>query len=139
MKATQFREYGGPDVLELVETGEPHADPGEIRVAVRAAGINAMDWKIRGGYMREMMPVPLPAGSGMDAAGLLDEIGEGAVGVALGDAVFGTGTSTYAEYAVLADWARMPEGWTFILSEAPAAHEASQAGHVAGRTVIVID
>jgi NADPH:quinone reductase-like Zn-dependent oxidoreductase len=62
MKATQFKDYGDPDVLELVEIDEPHAGPGEIRVAVRAAGINAMDWKIRAGYLREMMPLPLPAG-----------------------------------------------------------------------------
>jgi NADPH:quinone reductase-like Zn-dependent oxidoreductase len=61
MKATQFKEYGEPDVLGLVEVDKPHAGPGEIRIAVRAVGVNAMDWKVRAGHMREMMPMPLPA------------------------------------------------------------------------------
>ena len=41
MKATRFAEYGAPEVLDLVEVGEPHAGPGQIRIAVRAAGVNA--------------------------------------------------------------------------------------------------
>jgi len=71
--------------------------PGEIRIAVRAVGVNAMDWKIRSGQMRDMMPLDLPAGIGLDAAGTVYEIGDGVDGVGLGDAVFGTGTNTYAE------------------------------------------
>lgn len=113
MKATQFNAYGEPSVLQLVEVDEPHAGPGEIRIAVRAAGVNAIDWKIRAGHLREMMPLSLPAGSGLDAAGIVDEIGDGVEGVALGDAVFGTGSNTYAEHAVLADWAPKPDGLSF--------------------------
>jgi NADPH:quinone reductase-like Zn-dependent oxidoreductase len=62
MKAIRFKDYGEPDVLDLVEFDEPHAGPGEIRVAVRAAGVNGIDWKVRAGHMREMMPLSLPAG-----------------------------------------------------------------------------
>jgi NADPH:quinone reductase-like Zn-dependent oxidoreductase len=58
-------------------------------------------------------PVELPAGVGQDAAGVVDEVGEGADGVAVGDRVFGEGTATYAEFAVLSAWALMPEGLTF--------------------------
>lgn len=47
MKAVQFARYGGPEVLELVEVDEPHAAPGQVRIAVHAAGVNGIDWKIR--------------------------------------------------------------------------------------------
>ncbi len=59
------------------------------------------------------MPLPLPAGTGMDAAGIVDEVGEGVSDVAKGDAVFGTGSSTFAEYAVLTSWAVKPEKLSF--------------------------
>lgn len=113
MKAVQFAEYGGPEVLEVVDVDEPHAPAGKVRIAVRAAGVNAMDWKIRSGYMKEMMPLTLPAGTGVDAAGVVDEVGDGVADVAVGDAVFGIGSATYAEYAVLSSWAVKPDQLSF--------------------------
>jgi len=80
---------------------------------VRAAGVNPVDWRIREGQMQKVNPVQLPAGVGQDASGVVDEAGEGVEGVEVGDHVFGRGASTYAEFAVLASWARMPEGLTF--------------------------
>lgn len=113
MKAIQFAEYGGPEVLQVVEVEEPHAGAGEVRIAVRAAGVNAFDWKVRAGYMREMMPLNLPAGTGLDAAGVVDEVGEGVSNVAVGDAVFGSGSATFAQYAVLSSWAVKPDELSF--------------------------
>ncbi|NEA40118.1 NADP-dependent oxidoreductase [Streptomyces sp. SID11385] len=113
MKKVSFAEFGGPDVLRLTEAEEPHAGPGQIRVAVRAAGVNPVDWRLREGQVLGAHPLELPAGVGLDAAGVVDEIGAGARGVALGDRVFGEGASTYAELAVLDAWAPMPEGLTF--------------------------
>ncbi|MGH3437925.1 MAG: NADP-dependent oxidoreductase [Sciscionella sp.] len=113
MKAAQFAEYGAPEVLRVVEVDEPHAGTGQVRVAVRAAGVNGMDWKIRAGYMSEQMPRTLPSGTGIDAAGVVDEVGEGVSNVAVGDAVFGSGSATYAEYAVLSSWAEKPAGLSF--------------------------
>ncbi|HEV7652589.1 MAG TPA: NADP-dependent oxidoreductase [Actinophytocola sp.] len=113
MKAVQFAEYGGPEVLKVVEVDEPHAGPGQVRVAVRAAGVNGIDWKIRAGYLSKMRPIPLPAGTGIDAAGIVDEVGDGVTGVTVGDAVFGSGEATYAEYATLSHWAAMPAGLSF--------------------------
>jgi len=77
MKAVQFAVYGGPEVLQLVEVDEPHAGAGRVRIAVRAAGVNGIDWKIRAGYMSAQMPLPLPSGTGIDAAGVVDEVGDG--------------------------------------------------------------
>ncbi|WPO70393.1 MULTISPECIES: NADP-dependent oxidoreductase [unclassified Streptomyces] len=113
MKRISFAEFGGPDVLRLVDAEEPHAGHGQIRVAVRAAGVNPVDWRIREGQILGAHPTELPAGVGLDAAGVVDEVGEGVEGVEAGDHVFGEGSSTYAEFAVLSAWARMPEGLTF--------------------------
>lgn len=117
MKAVQFDEYGDPDVLHVVEVDEPHAGPGQVRIKVAAAGVNAIDWKIRAGFMREMIPLDLPAGVGLDAAGVVDEVGDGVEGASVGDAVFGSGQATYAEYAVLNFWASRPD----VVSPAEAA------------------
>ncbi|MFD0555068.1 NADP-dependent oxidoreductase [Streptomyces rectiviolaceus] len=113
MKTVNFAEFGGPDVLQLIDAEEPHAGPGQIRIAVRAAGVNPVDWRIREGQVLGAHPIELPAGVGLDASGVVDEVGEGVEGVEVGDHVFGEGSSTYAEFAVLSAWARMPEGLTF--------------------------
>ncbi|MYR18870.1 NADP-dependent oxidoreductase [Streptomyces sp. SID6137] len=113
MKKVSFAEFGGPDVLRLTDAEEPHAGPGRIRIAVRAAGVNPVDWRIREGQKLGAHPTELPSGVGLDAAGVVDEVGEGVEGVEIGDHVFGEGSSTYAEFAVLSAWARMPEGLTF--------------------------
>ncbi|MEU1345809.1 NADP-dependent oxidoreductase [Streptomyces sp. NPDC005795] len=113
MRKVNFAEFGGPDVLRLIDAEEPHAGPGRIRVAVRAAGVNPVDWRVREGQVLGAHPIESPAGVGQDAAGVVDEVGEGVDGVEIGDHVFGEGSSTYAEFAVLSAWARMPEGLTF--------------------------
>ncbi|MDQ2851101.1 MAG: NADP-dependent oxidoreductase [Actinomycetota bacterium] len=118
MKAVQFSEYGGPEVLTVVQVAEPHAGGAQVRIAVRAAGVNAWDWKLRQGLMREQMPLDLPAGVGLDASGVVDEVGEGAHGVAVGDAVFGScpgvgGSGAYAQFAVLDHWVAKPARMAF--------------------------
>lgn len=113
MKKVSFAEFGGPDVLQLIDADEPHAGPGQIRIAVRAAGVNPVDWRIREGQILAAHPIALPSGVGLDASGVVDEVGAGVEGVQVGDRVFGEGASTYAELAVLSAWARMPETLTF--------------------------
>lgn len=113
MKAARFHKYGGPEVLKIEEVDVPTPGPGEVRIAVKAAGINPIDWKLRAGYMREMIPLSFPAGVGIDAAGVVDAIGEGVTGVFMGDAVFGKGHDTMAEYAILHEWAHKPDGLSF--------------------------
>lgn len=112
MKAVQFERYGGPEVLRLVDVDEPHAGPGQVRISVRAAGVNAVDWRLRSGMFAEGQPLTAPVGAGLDAAGVVDELGEGVTGVAVGDRVFGSGSGTYAERAVLDAWAAVPGGLT---------------------------
>ncbi len=114
MRAVQFNEYGGPEVLGVAEVDEPHAGEGQVRIAVRAAGVNALDWKVRRGFMKDQMPLALPSGVGLDASGVVDEVGEGAEGVAVGDEVFGSGPmGAYAQLALLDHWVAKPAEMSF--------------------------
>ncbi|MCI3928012.1 NADP-dependent oxidoreductase [Streptomyces sp. AN091965] len=143
MKRVSFAEFGGPDVLRLEDAEEPHAGPGQIRVAVRAAGVNPVDWRIREGQFQQVRPIELPAGVGQDAAGVVDEVGEGVDGVEVGDHVFGRGSGTYAELALLTAWAPLPEGLTFEEAAGyPSVVETAlriidQAGVRPGQTLLV--
>jgi NADPH:quinone reductase-like Zn-dependent oxidoreductase len=113
VKAVQFNEYGGPDVLRVVDVVEPHAGPGQVRIAVRAAGVNPSDWKRREGQYRDFEEVKFPSGVGVEAAGVVDEIGPGVSSVSVGDAVFGFGDATMARYAVLTHWVHKPDDLSF--------------------------
>lgn len=112
MRAVQFHEYGDPQVLRVEEAAEPHAGPGQVRVRVRAASVNAIDWKVRAGLLAEMMPTAFPAIPGADAAGTVDEVGEGVRDVRVGDEVFGLAQGGTAELAVLTAWAAAPASWS---------------------------
>src|SRR3954453_12632257 len=114
MKAVSFAQYGGPEVLEVTDVEEPDPGPGQLRIAVRAAGVNPIDWKVRSGAMSEFMPLDLPAIDGREAAGVVDAVGPDVQGVSLGDEVFGFATGgAAAEKAILAAWARKPENTSF--------------------------
>jgi len=113
MKAIQFSEYGGPEVLHVVEIDEPHAGPGQVRIAVRAAGVNPSDWKRRDGQYRDFEDVTFPSGLGVEGSGVVDEVGPGVSGISVGDAVFGFGESIMAQHAVLTHWAHKPDDLPF--------------------------
>lgn len=99
MRAVVVREQGGPEVLKLVERENPEPGEGQVRVDVRAAGVNFIDIYQRSGQY----PVETPFVMGMEGAGTVSALGPGVEGVAVGDAVAwamvpGTG---YAEQAVV--------------------------------------
>jgi NADPH:quinone reductase-like Zn-dependent oxidoreductase len=111
MRALQFTRHGPADLLHVAEVPEPHAGPGQIRIAVRASGVTPADAGLRAG--RFGAAVPLPHVPGVDAAGVVDEIGPGVTGVQLGDEVFGMVDlarlgGANADHAVLAGWAPKP-------------------------------
>ncbi|XVU30504.1 NADP-dependent oxidoreductase [Actinoplanes sp. CA-054009] len=141
MKAARFSRFGGPEVLEIAELPDPHAGPGEVRIAVRAAGVSLSDWKKRRGLMDPELPQTL----GYEAAGVVDEVGEGVTGVAIGDRVFGfcTDGAAQAELAVLTAWAPIPPALGFAEAAAlPAAIETAaraldQLGVEKGTTLLV--
>lgn len=85
MKAVQFHEVGGPEVLQLTEIDRPEPGAGQVRLRVAASAFSAADAGMRGGFLP--IPIELPHVPGYDASGTIDAIGEGVDGLNLGDAV----------------------------------------------------
>jgi NADPH:quinone reductase len=87
MRAVGLMVYGGPDVLQLVDVPEVHAGAGQVRVRVHAAAVNPTDTMARNGSRAEQQKVdPPPYVPGMDAAGIVDQVGPSvATGVKVGD------------------------------------------------------
>ena len=81
-------DFGGPEQLVLTEVPTPEPGPGEVRVAVRAIGVNPIDWKIYSGVMSRD-PRAL-GGIGFELAGVVDAVGEGVTGWSPGDEVIAT-------------------------------------------------
>jgi NADPH:quinone reductase-like Zn-dependent oxidoreductase len=127
MKAVTYTDYGDPEVLHVGEADEPHPGTGQIRIAVRAAGVNPIDWKARSGVTRQVMPVSFPAIDGREAAGVVDEVGTDVTDVAAGDEVFGFSVGgAAAEYAVLDAYAAKPASMSWEEAAAlPVAVETS--------------
>lgn len=143
MKAIEFNEYGGPDVLHVVDVEAPHPGPCEVRIRVRAAGVNPSDWKRREGQYRAFEDMHFPAGLGVEGAGIVDEIGPNVTNVAIGDMVFGFGQNMMAEQAVLTHWAMKPDNLSFEVAAClPVVSDTGtraldQVGVAKGQTLLV--
>lgn len=83
VRAIRFHRQGSPDVLQLDDVDSEDPGPGEVRLAVRAAGVNHLDVWVR----RELPRIPVPRIPGADAAGVIDAVGPGVQGLAIGDRV----------------------------------------------------
>lgn len=134
MRALQFTAYGGPEVLDWADAPDPHAGPGQVRIAVRAASVNPIDWKTFAGAMSGGEPITGTGYLGYDAAGVVDEAGEGVTGVSVGDAVLGCGRHTQAEYAVLDSWAVKPSSVDWAVAAA-----AGLVGETSERVLRLLD
>jgi NADPH:quinone reductase-like Zn-dependent oxidoreductase len=116
MRALQFDRFGSPDVLVLREVTTPEPGTGQIRIAVRACGLNPADWANVAGLFADRLPPP-PRGLGLEVSGVVDAVGQGVTGVEIGDRVFGPvpydgPTAGAAAYALMTSWARLPGGVT---------------------------
>ena len=103
MKAVRVHEFGGPEVLKLEEVPNPAAAPGQVVVGVKAIGVNPVDTYIRAGTYTFKPSVPYTPG--MDAAGVVEAVGQGVTRVREGDRVYVAGslTGTYAAKTVCAE------------------------------------
>jgi NADPH:quinone reductase-like Zn-dependent oxidoreductase len=137
--------YGGPEVLQVID--ETPAEPGEgqVRIAVRAAGVNPYDFKMYSGSIGDD-PAALPMRLGFEAAGVVDAVGPGVAGVAVGDEVIAHPVSgAYADYIiagadnVFAKPASLgwPEAAGLMLVGVTAAHALVATSVSAGDTVLV--
>jgi alcohol dehydrogenase len=107
MKSVQINRYGSSEAIEINQnTPSPKLSPGKVLVDIKAAGINPVDWKIREGYMKQMIPLQFPSTLGMDFSGIIKQVGEGVSSeYAQGDEVYGQasitndGSGAFAEMA----------------------------------------
>jgi NADPH:quinone reductase-like Zn-dependent oxidoreductase len=103
VKAVRFDEYGGVDVLKVVEVPRPEPGAGQVLVQVKAAGINPGEAKIRAGLLHARWPATFPSGEGSDLAGIVAETGPGVTRAAAGDEVIGwtDNRASQAEYVLV--------------------------------------
>ncbi|MFB7719914.1 NADP-dependent oxidoreductase [Nocardia sp. NPDC056100] len=102
-RAVRLESFGGPEVLTVQDVPEPQAGDGQLRVRVTAAGLNPMDWVMTAdAETAARFGLSLPVGFGTDYAGVVDQIGTGVSGYAVGDRVFGTALSrAIADFVVV--------------------------------------
>jgi NADPH:quinone reductase-like Zn-dependent oxidoreductase len=152
VRAIGIHEFGGRDQLQLLELPEPKVPPDFVKIEVRAAGVNPVDWKLREGRLEPRFPVSFPVVPGWDAAGVVAEVGPAVTEFAPGDEVYAycrkhfIGEGTYADYVSVPDAyvARKPESLSFEQAGAiplagSTAYQALflSAGLTAGERVLV--
>lgn len=119
MKAAQINKYGGSEVVEInTNVPKPALSAGKVLVAIHAAGVNPIDWKVRQGYMEKFSPLQFPSTLGGDFSGVIEELGGDVSNFQKGDEVYGTaivlggGSGSFAEYssANIKSIAQKPKG-----------------------------
>lgn len=107
MKSAQMKGYGSSEMVEINQNDSiPNPSAGKVLVNVKAAGVNPVDWKIREGYMRQVMQLHFPSTLGMDFSGIIKEKGEGVLNFNQGDEVYGQasiasgGSGAFSEMAL---------------------------------------
>ena len=134
MKTMQIDRFGGPEVLHLADAPEPHAGRGQVRVRVRAIGVNPFDASVRSGAMEALFPTPLPAVLGLELAGVVDEVGAGVTELEAGDEVFGFADGgAYTELALASVVTKKPRAISWEV-----AASLSVAGETADRVLAAL-
>jgi alcohol dehydrogenase len=124
MKSAQIKKYGTSEVIEINQsTSEPTVSSGKALVIIKAAGVNPVDWKIREGYMKQMIPLQFPSTLGMDFSGVIKEVGEGvsASDLKQGDEIYGQARVTNGGSGAFAELA--------LANENSIAHKPSHLSH----------
>lgn len=105
-RVVRFEQFGGTDVLRVVEVERPVPGEGEVVVRVHAAGLNPVESGIRGGFLDKVYPTTFPSPQGRDVAGVVEEAGPGVTDFAAGDEVIGWTD----ERGTQADYVTVPVG-----------------------------
>jgi alcohol dehydrogenase len=105
MRSAQMKGYGSSEVVEINQNAAAPNDPsdGKVLVKVKAAGVNPIDWKIREGYMQQMIPLQFPSTLGMDFSGTIEKVGAGVSGFNVGDEVYGQASVTHGGSGAFAE------------------------------------
>lgn len=109
-RAVMFDHYGDADVLTVREVPIPEPAAGQVRLQVRAASVNPIDWKVRSGAYSDGSPLAEPVAVGSDVAGVVDAVGSDVDGIAVGDEMLGAAVGgAYADYALADSAAIVPK------------------------------
>ncbi len=111
MRAAYIEEWGDRDVIKVGDVPDPPVGPDTVLVRVKAAGVNPVDYKIRGGYMAERLPFHLPLVLGWDAAGVVEKVGPAVTWFKPGDEVYGYCRRHHLQFGTYAQLAIVPEGF----------------------------
>src|SRR5690242_20047244 len=102
MKAVYITDYGGAEIMRFGDQPVPQPGPREVLVAVHAASVNPIDWKLRAGLVRQFFPLTFPVSLGRDFSGVIAAVGAEVEGLAVGEEVFGMADArrggTHAEF-----------------------------------------
>ncbi|MCI7551383.1 MAG: NADP-dependent oxidoreductase [Actinomycetaceae bacterium] len=143
------RDNTGIDAIELANVEEPHASAGEVRVKWFAGGLNPIDWKISTGlFPLENLRRSYPIGFGSNFSGVIDEVGDGVEGFAVGDRVFGSRLAEgYGDYIVNKPknlrLHHVPEGLSMevaaglVTVAATAVAAIDDLGEIEGKTILI--
>ena len=136
-RAVRFDQYGGLDVLQVVEVDRPIPGPGKVLVRVKAAGINPGEASIRKGVFADRWPSTFPSGQGSDLAGVVEEVGKGVANVAVGDEVIGftNDRSSQAELVLVDSGNLVPRPRNVSWEQAGALFVAGTTAYAAVRSV----
>ncbi|WP_019135594.1 NADP-dependent oxidoreductase [Cellulomonas massiliensis] len=108
MRAITYSRYGGSDVLELTDLPTPKVGPDSVLVRVRAASVNPVDWKMRQGYLDQVMDVTFPAVPGWDVAGVVERVGLDTPELSVGDEVYGYVRKDWVQGGTFAEYVAAP-------------------------------
>ena len=111
MKAVVIKEFGGKEKLDLTEVPKPQPAEDEVLVRIKAAGVNPVDWKIREGWLKDLLPHEFPIILGWDLAGVIEETGDGVDRLKKGDQVYAYNRRSVVQQGTYAEYATVPEDY----------------------------
>ena len=136
-RAVRFDQYGGLEVLQVVEVERPSPGLGKVLVRVKAAGINPGEAMIRKGMFADRWPATFPSGQGTDLAGVVEEVGPDVANVVVGDEVIGftNDRASQAEYVLVESGHLVPRPASVPWEQAGALFVAGTTAYAAVRSV----
>src|SRR5580658_8147041 len=136
-RAVRFDNYGGLEVLQVVEVDRPTPRPGTVLVRVKAAGINPGEASIRKGLFADRWPATFPSGQGSDLAGIVEQLGPGVAKFAVGDEVIGftNDRGSQADFVLVESGNLVPRPRNVSWEQAGALFVAGTTAYAAVRSV----
>jgi NADPH:quinone reductase-like Zn-dependent oxidoreductase len=125
MRAIAIREWGGREKLELIDAEPPPVAPDGVLLRVRAAGVNPVDTKVRGGYMAQALPARFPLILGWDAAGVVEQVGPAVTWFKPGDLAYGYCRRHELHFGTYAEYTTVPEGYLAHIPDGISLEEAA--------------